>query len=110
MLWRLLEYPLHRYLLSTDRYDGHEKAMRHIEISKILWEVEHVKTASGADHDECMAVHDLIADKVTNHLDKAIGFEPGDDQEWDWDILADRLFKKIIRLDFKNVPAEYFQR
>lgn len=99
LLWRLLEFPIHRYLLSFRKHcgSGVERAERHIEISKALWEVLHCKTALSEHHEEWMAIHDLIADEITNHLPKTIGFDL-DAEEHDWDILSDRLFKKLLRL------------
>lgn len=103
MLWKLLEFNIHRYLMSIDR-SGCERAERHIEISRILWECEHCKTALPEDHEEWMAIHDLIADKITNHLPKTIGFDPFKDEiaGSQYDIFADRMFERLIKLDLKR--------
>lgn len=104
MLWRLLEFPLHRYLLSFRKGcgNGYERAERHIEISKILWEVWNVRTALPEHHGEWMAIHDLIADKITDHLPRIIGFDPTVDLEYDWDILTDKFFRKLTKLNIKS--------
>ena len=98
MLWRLLEFPIVRFLLSIKR-SGTERAERHMEIAQTLWEVRHIKTAFCEDFSEWMKVHDLIAREITDNLPDTIGFDMTADQQ-DWDIFADRMFKKLLTLSY----------
>lgn len=101
MLWKLLEFHMHRYLLTFVRKQGYERAERHIEMSKVLWEVQNCATATPDKFREWMDIHDLIADKITNHLPRTIGFDM-DAEEHDWDILTDRFFKCILKLNLQS--------
>lgn len=98
MLWKLMEFSLHRYLLSLKR-SGAERAERHIEISKLIWEIQNLKTATGADWKDYIKIHGLIAEEITDHLDKTIDLDLDLEQsEWNYDLLVDRFFKKILKI------------
>lgn len=97
MLWKMIEFQLHRYLLTFVRKQGVERAERHIEISKTIWEVVNMKTSHSGDHRAIMKIHDLIAEKITNDLPKSIDFDM-DAEDHDWDILTDKFFRRLILL------------
>jgi len=104
MLWKLLDFIIHRYLLSLKR-SGHERAEQHIAMSKVIWEVVNLQTATAADHDEVMKIHDLIADRLTSHLRKHIGYD-ADAEEHEWDILADKFFKELLLIMLSLQPSK----
>lgn len=104
MLWRLLEFIIFRYLLSLKR-SGHERAEQHIAMSKVIWEVVNLQTATPADHDEIMKIHDLIADRLTGHLHRHIGFD-ADDEEHEWDIFAEKFFKELLLIMLSLQPSK----
>jgi hypothetical protein len=96
LLWLLLEFLIHRYLLSLKR-SGAERAERHIEISRILCQYKFA--TSEVTHDQVMEMHDLIAEKLTDHLDRTIKLNLSQDQaEWNFDLLSSRMFDALLKL------------
>ena len=77
MLIYLLEFPVHRYLLSNSfqRIDGFEKAQRHIEISKLI-----VRFIFLCDENSkqvvkyWIIVHDYLSEILTSKMDEVIEF------------------------------------
>jgi len=102
MLWKLLDFEIHRYLLTFIRKQGAERAVRHISISKTIWEVLNMKSheVNGKRYLEWMAIHDLIADKISNDLPKSIGLDLDANSDQDFDVLAETFFKRLIDLDY----------
>jgi len=100
MLWKLMEFSLFRYLLSFSRGNWAERAERHIEFSKLLWEVKNCKTATAENHAGYMEIHDLIANKITDHLPKTIGLDLDlkEEHNYNYDLLADKLFRAILKI------------
>lgn len=99
MLFKLIEFLLHRYLLANLRKDGYERATTHIEFSKIIWEVKNLKTYHCENHRAVMKIHDLIANHVTDNMPKTIGFDFLDtDYDHDFDLIKDKLFQKILKI------------
>lgn len=80
--------------ISIER-SGFERAQRHMEFSKLLWEVRECRTALPEDHKQWMKLHDHIAEKVTGDLPKSIGY--AFKEEKNWDLLTDRLFEKLLK-------------
>lgn len=97
MLWQMVQFPIVRYLLTFVRKQGVERAERHIEIAKIIWEIVNLKTAIAKDHSGVMRIHDLMAEQITDDLPEMIGFDL-DAQNHDWDILADRFFARLLSM------------
>jgi hypothetical protein len=80
VLHTLLDHSIVRYLIvnSFGRHDGNEKANYHIHISRILCRFIF---AEGNDYHESLkvldswsAVHDYLAEILTDRLDESIGF------------------------------------
>ena len=97
MLKEALDFSIHRYLLSNTygREDGHERAMRHMEISQIivsfiLCEKYHFKY-----HKSAKGIHDYLSEILTNRMDKVIGF-PVFEKPYDYDEYVDLFFERII--------------
>ena len=117
LLWVLMEFDIHRYLMSNTegRCDGAEKAERHINLSNYY-------VASVRLCDICRASRRAIADgrgeqgeidelvwKVHNHtqaltsyMDEVIGF-PLTGRP-DYDDLSPKFFKEFIRLAREVLP------
>jgi hypothetical protein len=105
LLWKLLEFAIHRYLLTLVRHCGAERAERHIEMSKTIWEAQNCRKADPAKFREWMEIHDTMADKLTDDLYKHIGLDLDlEDNEHDWDILTDKFFKKLLEIFFTQNP------
>lgn len=98
--WLSLEFAVHRYLMSNahGRWDGAEKAMRHIELATF-----YVAAVRGVPRDEVRiefdddfkAVHDHTQ-TLTDNLDEAIGFPLEHDP--DYDALAPKFFERFHAL------------
>lgn len=76
MLKKVLDFPIHRYLLSNscDRLDGYEKAMVHQEISQLVFEFIACKLYTVHDCRVVKKIHDYLAEILTDRLDEVIGF------------------------------------
>lgn len=99
LLWMLMNFSIYRYLLSNarGRIDGFEKAERHIELSSIFIAAKTFSdTDSAKHHKDIMLIHDATR-KLTDYLDKEIGF-PLNEQPEDYDELARKFFDKFIKL------------
>ena len=98
LLWKLMNFDINRYLManSCQRFDGSEKADRHIIISKLL--VEYITTNEDSVHICWKPVHDYLADILTDRMDEVIGF-PIDKPLYgdDYDLLAEKFFSVIIK-------------
>lgn len=104
MLHYMLDFPLHRYIMcnAKGREDGSEKADVHLEISRkisafILCEGNQRFQDTRNIRNTEMAVHDFLAELVTDCLDESIGMDLtrslyGDD----FTLYAERFFKVII--------------
>lgn len=98
--WLSLEFAVNRYLMSNahGRWDGAEKAMRHIELCTF-----YVALVRGVSRDEARiefnddfkAVHDHTQ-ALTDNLDEAIGFPLESDP--DYDALAPKFFERFHSL------------
>lgn len=83
LLWMVLNFHIHRYLMSNqcNRLDGAEKANEHIYISKVLchflnadggiWTIRGISDEFPTGWRE---VHDWLAHNLTDRLDEVIGF------------------------------------
>lgn len=95
-----LDFPIHRYLMANaeGRWDGAEKAQRHLEMSYFYAAVVHGVSEDQARifHDETyMAVHDNTQ-TLTDNLDTEIGF-PLTGRP-DYDALAPKFFERFHEL------------
>ena len=98
LLFQALEFKIHRYLMSCTygRYDGNEKAERHIEISSILVSFILLEKYSELKHFEIMfKVHDYLAEILTDRLDEVIDF-PINDKVYDYDEYVNKFFNIIV--------------
>jgi hypothetical protein len=100
LLWMLMEWPIHRYLLANTkgRLNGVEKAERHLYMSAIF--VASKKRCSidkAKSYDEWMKVHDATQ-KLTGHLDTEIGFPIDETDDMDYNKLSRKFFDKFIAL------------
>ena len=98
--WLHLSFAINRYLMSNaeGRYDGAEKAIRHLGMSYFYAAVVKgvdIDTARIHHHDEYMAVHDHTQ-TLTDNLDTEIGF-PLTGRP-DYDKLAPLFFEKFHTL------------
>lgn len=106
--WLHLNHAIHRYLMSNaeGRYNGGEKAERHLEMSYFyvaaVKGVE-VERARLDHHDLYMAVHDTTQE-LTDYLDEVIGF-PLKGRP-DYDDLAPKFFEHFHRLAMKALGFE----
>jgi DNA-directed RNA polymerase subunit RPC12/RpoP len=96
----LMDFPISRYLMSCaeGRWDGHEKAMRHIELCTTFLAVLYggARDEVRREHPgEYEAVH-LKTQDLTSYLDEQIGF-PIKGQP-DYDELVPKFFEKFIKL------------
>lgn len=111
--WLLMQFPIHRYLMSNahGRWDGAEKAQRHMELCQIVVavtrgiELEDVRQTNEADYE---AVHHKTQE-LTDHLDEVIGFPLESDPNYD--SLAAMFFVRFVALaDFAlrttSTPAD----
>jgi len=98
-LWMLMEFHIHRYLISNtfDRLDGAGKGMHHQELCNI-----YIASVEFCEKDECF-IHieklELIHEKtqeLTSYMDEVIGFPI--DSRPDYDDLAPKFFRKFIEL------------
>lgn len=104
MLFKLLDFNLHRYLISLKR-SGMERAETHIEMSKMIWEVWKCQTFHDQDHEWMWAIHDAIAAQITDDLPRTIGLDLAEDpSEWNYDLLVDRFWKRLLKLELPSKP------
>ena len=99
LLWMLMQFSIGRYLLSNTygRLNGLEKSEKHIELSAIFIAAKTFSdTDSAKNHENLMLIHDATT-KLTDHLDKEIGF-PINDQPEDYEELSRKFFDKFICL------------
>lgn len=102
LLWKLLEFGIHRYILCISRRNsGAERAEIHLKMSETILETLQVKTYNGRDFNKKKKVHDIIAQELTDNLDKTIDMDLDFGAELDYDILADRFFRKLLKIDYK---------
>jgi len=100
LLWLLMDFPIHRYLLSNTigRLNGFEKAEQHLALSAIF-----VAAKKRCDEDqakrypEWMIVHDATQ-KLTDYLDTEIGFPINETDDIDYEMFARKFFDKFIAL------------
>ena len=98
ILFQALEFEIYRYLMSNTfgREDGIEKAERHLNISKILVSFILLKKYNEIKHFEIMhAVHDFLAEILTDRLDEVIDF-PIDRRIYNYDEYVNDFFNVII--------------
>jgi hypothetical protein len=76
LLKELLNFDINRYLMANThgRNDGHEKAEKHIAISKTLVGYITCSASSAKDPRLWRKVHDYLADVLTNKMDEVIRF------------------------------------
>jgi hypothetical protein len=100
LLWLLMEFPIHRYLLANTkgRLNGFEKAEQHLKLSAIYVAAKKRCSIDKAkSYDEWMIVHDATQ-KLTDYLDTQIGFQIDETDDIDYDKLARKFFDKFIAL------------
>lgn len=99
-LWLALEHTIHRYLMSCahERWNGAEKATRHIELCN-----HYVATFLGGTLEDAMSDHEAAwkavhdgTQALTGYLDEVIGFPL--DSRPDYDTLAPKFFAEFHRL------------
>ena len=94
-----MNFAIRRYLLANTygRLDGYEKAEQHLKLSSIFIVSKMLCSIEKAESDEnLMRIHDATR-KLTDHMDKEIGF-PILDKEYDHDKLARKFFARFIDL------------
>lgn len=99
MLWLLMEFPIRRYLLSNThgRLNGNEKAEQHIAMSAIFLAYKKMCSIEKARNDEdWIKIHDATQ-KLTDNLDKEIGFPIYEAPE-DYDELGRKFFDRFVEL------------
>jgi hypothetical protein len=107
-LWLLMQFPIHRYLMSCahGRWDGAEKATRHIELCSIVVAVEHgcinLDEARLEHLDDYRAVHESTQ-RLTDNMDEVIGFPLESDP--DYDVLAPMFFDWFMRYAREAIAA-----
>ena len=108
LLWLLMKFDIHRYLMSNadGRWDGSEKATRHVNLSHTYVASRHgtsqeaagrIRYISHGEYEEMLYTH--IHDhtqELTGSMDEVIGF-PIEGRP-DYDTLAPKFFKEFIRL------------
>ena len=102
-LWEMLNFPIHRYLMccSMGREDGSERADMHLKMSEIL--AKFVLCTHLDDFhvgDEKFAIHDFLADILTDRMDEVIAFpidRPVESGHEEYGILANKFFDVIIQ-------------
>jgi hypothetical protein len=98
MLFRAMEFEIHRYLLANTygRLDGNEKYERHKNISVILYEfLTGKKYNEIKDFSKMRNIHDYLAEILTDRMDEVIDF-PIYEKPYDYDELTQRFFYVII--------------
>ncbi len=98
--WLLMQHSIHRYLMSNahGRWNGAEKAMRHLELCKMYVAVicgGEIEDALPMHEDDFLAVHSKTQE-LTGSMDEAIGF-PLESMP-DYDALAPLFFEKFMDL------------
>lgn len=99
--WNHCSFIIGRYLMSNaeGRWDGVEKALRHMELCKFYVSVARQIEIDKVDicEDELyLKIHEYTAEKLTNRLDETIGF-PIQGRP-DYDNLEPLFFKKFHTL------------
>lgn len=105
LLWLLMEFDIHRYLIvnTRGRLDGYEKAMRHINLCAIfVASMKYCSIDRAKSYDEWKKVHDATQ-KLTDYMDKEIGFPIDSSDEADYDKLALKFFNRFIELAEKCI-------
>ena len=100
LLWLLMEFPIHRYLLANTkgRLNGMEKAEKHLALSAIYVAAKKKCSIDKAkSYDEWMIVHDATQ-KLTGCLDTEIGFPIDETDDIDYDKFSHKFFDKFIAL------------
>jgi hypothetical protein len=106
LLWLLMKFDIHRYLMSNadGRWDGAEKAERHINLSYIYVASRHgtpidlaarIRFGEGIGKMLYSHIHDGTT-PLTDYMDEVIGFPLEGRPEYDE--LAPKFFKEFIRL------------
>ena len=98
MLSEALDFAVHRYLLANTcgREDGHEKALRHMEISGIIVGFIRCERYHEVWHFQIMKeVHDYLAEILTDKMDEVIGF-PIFERPNDYNDLTKKFIDVII--------------
>ncbi len=109
LLWLLMEYVIHRYLLSNThgRLNGTEKAEAHLKLSAIFIAYKYRCSIDRAEsHEYLMTVHDATQE-LTGQLDKEIGFPIKDAScDIDYDMFAGRFFSRFVQLAEKACESK----
>lgn len=99
MLFKAMEFDIHRYLLANtyNRLDGNEKYERHVNISIHLYEfLTCEKYNEIHDFPKMRNIHDYLAEILTDRMDEVIGF-PIYERPNDYDELTERFFNVIVK-------------
>lgn len=99
LLWLLMEFPIHRYLIANTagREDGYEKATQHLKLSKIFVASKTgVNDVDEADWDLTKRIHNAT-DALTSYLDTVIGF-PIKEVPDDYSHFKHKFFDKFLEL------------
>ena len=100
LLYILLEFAIHRYLLANThkRHDPVEKAEEHMKIASIIFSYIFAREYNELkDWQVMMQIHDYLAEILTDRLDEVIGF-PIDKEscEIDYHEFGKRFFNVIV--------------
>jgi hypothetical protein len=103
-LRKALDFDIARYLMvnSINRIDGSERAERHMNISKtICGFIFNIKPSEKHHYmitGSWLAVHDYLADVLTDRMDEVIGF-PVFEPLHDVDTYKERFFDVVITFE-----------
>lgn len=106
-LWLALDHTIHRYLMSCahGRWDGAEKATRHIQLCN-----HYVATFLGGTLEDAMSDHEAAwkavhdgTQALTGYMDEVIGFPL--ETRPDYDVLAPKFFAEFHRLAVAELSA-----
>jgi hypothetical protein len=112
-LRKALDFDITRYLIvnSINKIDGGERADRHVNISKaichFIFDINPKEKYHYTISASWLAVHDYLADVLTDRMDEVIGF-PVFQPLYDVDMYKDRFFNVIVDKinDIKTVAKE----
>ena len=102
-LKELLWFSINRYIMvnSCQRFDGAEKAKRHLEISKILTRFIYCNKHFDNEGDITIKIHDYLSEILTSKMDEVIGY-PIETPAYDNELYSNRFFD-VIKKNFNKI-------
>lgn len=111
LLRESLEFDIHRYLLANDFncLDGIEKANRHIDISKKIYQflfLVHFKYDRYEPYwKQIKVIHDYLAEILTDRMDEVIGFPINETCIVQIEELTEKFFQIVVQ-NLENIKKE----